>query len=282
MSESNKEEKSRKLNKVSLIIMICILMIFCFGIGYAFKDRLSVNNFNSSSQKNSSKGASSTECAELDVVENLDVTDSQVSNLIATLSRANTYYCGVWDYYTAGKYTTSDISNDLAFAITMSNLYADGVKLDEGTEVSKEQFSKKLASIFGKDYEYEYVDRRGCPSYTYDSSKEAYIQGIAACGGTCGPTNMKRIVKAIKTDSTMEIYVRVLFIDDYTNAIKVNGQEFLKYYKDAAKSQELDLDRDYENFPYETDSNYNKGSLYKFTFNNEDGNYVFVSSELVE
>ena len=103
---------------------------------------------------------------------------------------------------------------------------------------------------------------------------------MSACGGTCGPRDYVKIVKATKTDSKIELNIRVLFRGDeeFKNA---GGYSYPKYYKDSKKTIEVDLTRDYENIPLETSENYQKGSLYKMIFTNEDGNYVFTSSELV-
>ena len=86
--------------------------------------------------------------------------------------------------------------------------------------------------------------------------------------------NLKKVVRALKNDQTIELYVRVLF---------AGGVDTTDYYKDYNKTQKVEgLEMDSNNlFPIESDNNVAKGSLYKLTFENEDGNYVFVSSELV-
>jgi hypothetical protein len=289
-----REARGKILNKISLIIAIVLICAACFGMGYAVNFKYVVNNTNATSNQKKSKTSSvdspvdkngTTECvSEGFTVENLDVTDPVVQNTVKKISIGAGHYCGVWNMYSdkAIFNAKEDIDNSLAFDIVLANLFEEGYKLEEGNELSKADFDAKLASIFGKDYKFtKYEDLLVCPQFKWDESKQAWVQGVSACGGTCGPHSMKRVVKAHIAGDAMTVYVRVLFSKYDSDANKA------RYYSDAKYTNELtdSLDGHIEygdKIINETDANFNKGALYKLVFAKENDNYVFNSSELIK
>ncbi len=298
MSESKKEKKSLEereargkiFNKIGLIILILLLCAVSFGFGFCSNLKIVNNTSNATSnQKKSSTSKDvevvdkngTTECESQGMtVENLDVTSPEVQNAIDKISYAINHYCGVWDAYSTKQiFNSNDFSNSLAFEMVISKFYSDGRKLEEGSEITKSEFDSKLASLLGSNYKFtEYKDQNVCPNYKWDETKQAWIQGVSGCGGTCGPHSMKRVVKAHKTDNSMTLYVRVIFVDYESDTYN--------YYGDAAKTKKLtdELEGYYDHslkVVSESDANYNKGALYKLNFSKENDNYVFNSSELV-
>lgn len=276
--------KSKNCNNISLIILIIILCLCSFAFGFCMNFKYTTNNYNSTSnQKNLSTSKSSnesykngtTECeADGYTIENLDITDPEVQKAIDDISIGLDKYCGVWDMYSTGVFNSSDISNELAFRMVVANMSKYGREFKEGSEISKESFDASLASILGKDYKFtEYKTFNTCPSYTWDANKQAWVEGVSACGGTCGPHDLKKIVKAHKAGDTLTIYVRVIFTDNTGNTIK--------YFSDSNMTKEIAVDKDYDGFIRETDANFHQGSLYKLIFVDENGNYAFHSSELI-
>lgn len=266
----NNEQNVKIANKgVGFLIIIVALLVVIFGLGgYIMYDKFfNDNESNETTEKKEKKKEEKEEA--------LDVTSKEVTDLIDSITRGNSEYCGVYNYFTDKKVTVNDIDNGLASSIMLYNLHQSGVKFDEGSTFTKKQVEDIIVKLFGKNYKYTYGNIRNCPSFTYDEAKEIYTAGPSGCGGTCGPHNMRKVVKATKSDSKIELYVRMLFIGEYTN------DQQIKYYSDYKKIKEADLEKDNDGIPYETDANYQKGSLYKMTFTKEDNNYVFTSSEPV-
>lgn len=300
MSESKKEKKnenleekearSKVLNKIALIIAIVLLCAACFGIGFGTNFRIVNNTTNATSNKKNSKTnavsnektltdpTGTTECSYEGIdVEFLDVTDPLVQETADKIDHAFNSYCGVWDYFTDGIFTAKDFNDDLVFEIGMYEAYKGGNKqFKEGTEITKNDLYSALRRVFGMDFADKfdgYKDYNKCPGYKYDSSKEVFTQQPSACGGTCGPHHQKKIVKAVKSNDSLIIYERVVFINTAGSGIR--------YYEAIKQGDEITdkLELDNDGIFVQTDSNYNYGSLYKLTFTKEDGNYVFSSSE---
>lgn len=270
--ENNEQNNEMVKKGAGFIIIISALVVIILGLGgYILYDKVFATK-NSTDQVEETKKE---EEKKEEKVENLEVTSKEVTDLFDSITHGVTEYCGVDNYFADKKVTTNDIDNGLASSIVLYNLYQSGVKYGEGTTITKKQVEDSITKLFGKNYKYTYGNIRNCPSYTYDVEKEVFTAGPSGCGGTCGPHNMKKVVKATKSDSKIELYVRILFIGEYTNDQKI------KYYSDYKKTKEADLEKDKDGIPYETDANYQKGSLYKMTFTKEDNNYVFTSSELV-
>jgi len=123
----------------------------------------------------------------------------------------------------------------------------------------------------GKDYKFNpdsMKEKKGtCISYYYDKNKKQFVSQETACGGTCGPRTSYIITKAVDTDGVLELDVRVIFAKA--------GEGTGSYYSDYNKTNEIGSFENYSNTLFE------KGKKYKFTFKDEDGHYVFVSSEPV-
>lgn len=269
-----------KKSNTSLIIIIILILCLIVASGYILYDKVlkpeqSKNQIEDNNEKESKEEVS---------VENLEITDQQVTSLYEKISHASGYYCGVDDYFTDKKVESKDISNNLAFNIALMSLYEKGLKIsgangdtNTGDDITKEQMDTEIDSIFGKDYVFTHALYSRCPYYAYDETAEKYIFGGSGCGGTCGPVkNIKKIVRAEKTAQNIYIYVRVVFVGKESSAKPV-------YYQDYNKTIKLDnLEKDNEGIAKDNDSNASKGSLYKLTFTSENQNMVFTSSELIK
>ena len=129
--------------------------------------------------------------------------------------------------------------------------------------------------LIGKNYNYINENIDIIPGYTYDQEQGIYTPGPSGYGGACGPYNEDRITSVNTEGNNIIFEVRVIF-KDITNNTKT-------YYKDYERTELLNnLDLDEYGYLLNTTENMEKGSLYKVTFTNEDGNYIFVSSELIE
>lgn len=270
------EEKKKNAGHTFLIVLLVLALIGTSG--YIVYDKFIVKE----SKQESQVVKKDDEDEEKTDIMVLEVTDSEVRDVFKKISTGLTAYCGVNDYYKNVKVTSNDISNDLAFNIAVLQIYNDKVAQGiqspfsaVGDAFTATEVETKIASTFGKDYKFTHKTFELCPTFSYDATNNKYVIPAApGCGGTCGPSNLKKIVKAIKNDKIMELYVRVLF---------AGGASETDYYKDFNKTQKVGgLETNWNTgFATDSDANVAKGSLYKMIFEKEDNAYVFVSSELV-
>lgn len=249
-------------------IVIAILIIALVGVvGYIGYDKFFL------SKKSVKIDEKQEEQIEEQKEEVLETTDETVLTAIDKIDSAWGYYCGTDSVYmTTKKVTAADISNDFAYVTVMNKLATD-----TNSPVQASILDQAIDETFGKNYQFQHQTYRSCPMYSYDEASGYYNFTGAECGGTCGPTNIKRIVKAIKKEQILEIYIRIIF----SNPEIAEGDRY-SYCKDSNLEQIVGY-LSYEDRIYNEDQVtdlVSKGSLYKFTFKLEDGNYVFASSEL--
>lgn len=270
------EEKKKNTGVTFLIVLLVLALIGTSG--YICYDKFIARKSNQENQT----AKEEIEDEDKSGITVLEVTNSEVLDVFKKISHGLSIYCGVNDYYKNVRVTSSDITNDLAFNIAVLQIYND--KLAQGIErpfstvgdaFTAQEVETKIAHTFGKNYKFTHKTFELCPTFTYDAANNKYvIPTMPGCGGICGPTDLKKVVKAIKSDHTMELYVRVLF---------AGGASETDYYKDFNKTQKVGgLETNWSTqFPTDSDANVAKGSLYKLIFEKEDSSYVFVSSELV-
>lgn len=270
----------RKKNKGLIMLVVILVLALIMTTGYIVYDKFiaggEVEEKNDDNKVNTIKEDISEQLVDV------DVNSTEIQDLFSNISHGLNSYCGINYYYQDKKIFAGDLSNDLVFDIVLLQLYNDRKAQGElypfsqiGDGFTVNELDEKITSTFGKNYSFTHRTINSCPVFEYDSVNQKYvINSSPGCGGTCGAMNLKKVVRALKNDQTIELYVRVLF---------AGGVDTTDYYKDYNKTQKVEgLEMDSNNFfPIESDSNVAKGSLYKLTFENEDGNYVFVSSELV-
>ena len=270
----------RKKNKGLIMLVVILVLALIMTTGYIVYDKFiaggEVEEKNDDNKVNTIKEDISEQLVDV------DVNSTEIQDLFSNISHGLNSYCGINYYYQDKKIFAGDLSNDLVFDIVLSQLYNDRKAQWElypfsqiGYGFTVNELDEKITSTFGKNYSFTHRTINSCPVFEYDSVNQKYvINSSPGCGGTCGAMNLKKVVRALKNDQTIELYVRVLF---------AGGVDTTDYYKDYNKTQKVEgLEMDSNNFfPIESDNNVAKGSLYKLTFENEDGNYVFVSSELV-
>lgn len=200
----------------------------------------------------------------------LDVNSTEVKNIFANFDFGLGMYCGNYVYFRSQKFEAKDFTNEDVYAIAVANM--EEGKLDQQRNFTKNQLEQKIHALFGADYQFTHQTYRNCPMWTYNSTTMTYEFGSSGCGGTCGPGYLKRVEKAVKKGSIIEAYVRVL--------IGSNDVKFYKNYERTIPIEGLELDQ-YGSL-LETENNFAKGGLYKVTFENQNGNYVFISSEPAE
>lgn len=272
MNNEDDNVKKEKSSGKTVAIVILILIILGLG-GYICYDKgLLIQGKTISSEKESKENKNSEDCEKIEVLE---TNDEKVLDTINTISRGLGEYCGIWDYFTDKKVTVNDISNEKVANIVLASLYDNKIiESREGTTFTKDQFDSVVKKYFGKDYKYTHKSlTTTCPFYTYNEATATYTEGESGCGGTCGEKSQKRIVKVQKQGKTIEVYIRVLFSN-------LGDLDDVKYYKDYQKTQLANLEKDYDGRYVFNDKDFREGTLYKVTLTEEDGNYVFTSSEV--
>ena len=267
--------EENKKSKKGLIFVIALILGLIVGIGGSYY------YFNVMS-KDSDK-TSTVKKAKSEKIEYLETTDKKVTKSMDKITGGLSYYCGVYDYYKDKKITADNLDDGVISSVALHKIVTDfygdsdpGSKSIAGYTFTADQYEKAVKSIF-KVNKIEHKSLRNCPSFTYDESTKKYTAGEPACGGTCGPGGypITKVTKALIKNNTMEVYMRILFVD-YNNGKPI-------YYYDYAKTKKvLDVQYNDDNTPmgieYSVDD---KAALYKITFEKDNNNYVFVSAEPV-
>ena len=267
--EETKANTPKKKSPVGLIILVIILMVGCLVGGYFINESgILGSKKDEKEEKNKDKEKEKKEENQKKAVE-IDVNSATVVDLFNKITTANRNYCGFYKLFTDKKMTGNDLDNYDKSLVMLASLYKKGS--NEGTTYTKQDIEDMYKKIFGKDVKFEHGDIKGCPLLTYDSSKEVYTVGPAACGGTCGPHTHGKVISAVEDNYEIEMTVAVAFYDNET------------WYSDYAKTQKIDnVNVTYENGELVSNIDYSKVATYKVVFKLEDGNYVFVSSEPVK
>lgn len=251
-------EQEKKKNGGKLFIGLLIGLII--GIGscytYFYFNPAKINSEKSDTNNAEKKGSSKEACT-----KNYDTTESiAYDNLEKYMVGVGCDVIGT--YFTDHKVVASDISNLMAYnAATIK--YND----DQST-LTAEQVEGYIKALFGKDYNYqpseEIQQYKNCNGHYYDPTSNNYPYQSRECGWTCGPSlPVYNITKATEEEGVLTLDVRVAFRDIENDLV---------YYSNSAKTQLI------PNVSNQLDAVKN-GGKYRFTLKEEDGNYIFVSSE---
>ena len=180
------------------------------------------------------------------------------------------------------KLKVSDISSQVVFVKSIPLVIE---KYGE-TSVTGKEFNDVVSSMYGFSYPFknESYTSELCVEYQYDEENDKYqYVGNSYCDNTClvpGGEDLIKAVKAERNSDVITITARVLFF----KAMETDDGYRAKYYSNYAMTQEvsdLSVSGEYDLASNTTD-NLSKGALYKLTYQMDQGNYVFVSSEVME
>ena len=262
--EVQKSKKKRPLVGIVIVIIIVLLMIACFICGFLLSEVKIVNKAVEDGEK-IDKDTKTEEPTQ----KVYDITDEKVSKLIDHILLGYNSECTQLERFTNDKkVTVNDIPNIAAYHIAAGNEFTIDIN-NKPDSISLDDFNKAIAKYLGKNYKFnpESIDYKDstCPQYYYDKNTKTFKKQETACGWTCGPRTTYKLTKAVETDGVLELDVKVIF------AQLTSGKE--GYYSDYQKTNKIGTIEEFG------DSLFEKGTSYKFTFKNEDGNYIFVSSE---
>lgn len=273
VEEKLRKEKRANISKSLILLLSMALILALIYIAYdkGFIPKPDTSNsdvvFEDDKNKNSDKDEN------VDLVTKLEINDAIVIDTDRKINNA-VGHCGVWEYYTDSKVSVNMLKNELVYEIAVLNAEDMFGKMN----LTEEQFSKVVSSIFGKNYNYNHVQYSDkCAKFIYNWNTKSYdYQNELACGWTCGVGNFKKIIGAYKDDKTLTIEVGVLFAEA--------SDDTIKYYKDYNHTEEvtgLSFMANDSLVLADTEDNARKGTKYKMVFNLEDGNYVYSYTEPV-
>lgn len=258
MENENYNVEQKKKSPIGIIILMVVLMIGCLVGGYFLNESGIFNKDKKDTEEKDKKDEKEP------VVIEYDVTDEKVAKLIDHLT-AGGFECQVLTTYANDKkVSVSDIAADRAYRIAESEIFNSS-----NESYTLEEISNIVKKYLGKDYKFNPVDQMGrkqCYQYYYDASSKKFIKQETACGGTCGPRTSYKLIKAVDTDGTLVLNVKVVFA-------KYDTGTGFDFFSDYAATNGIGTASD------DLNTLFDKGSDYVFTFKLEDGNYVFVSSE---
>ena len=165
-------------------------------------------------------------------------------------------------------------------------------------EVKASELREMVQSILGKNYNLTketYTD--GCITLKYNKEKDSYELYSEECGGPVCPdivgNDLGKITNAKLSNNKLIVTYKILF-SEKVELTELTNNQYLKYYNDDG---EVTLDKslyshgtkevggqsiEYYYLDGKTDSTFKDAEVYKFTFEKQGDNYVFVSTEAVD
>lgn len=259
-----KEHPIRKTFETILMVFIVILFIVSsfFGGYYmgANKDIRTVINKISNATKKKKK---TTEVTETKEEKKVDLADSKIANLIPNLLKGFDCWT-IEEFANDKKIVANDISAQRAFTIAETNTFYFSRK----QIISFDEYNNEIKKFLGSSYLFnpEKIEYGGenCPQFEYQKDSKEFIRRPNNCGGVCGNNvSVYRVINGKYENDNLILIVKVLF----------GSREGTNFYKDYNKMKFITND------PDNLDNSLGQGGEYQFTFREEQGNYVFVSSE---
>lgn len=271
-------EKPKKKRPVFLIAMLFILGIGCIGGGYylnesgLFADEEVEDISEQYLEPDGTEEETSVETQNGQIETPVTKERNEYEVLVGKYMLGNPpANCGAIEVFAKDKPVYASDINSLYAANTVTMNLSDNVDERPDT-ISLEDFVKEVKKYYGDNYNFNaesLVDVQGLANYKYNDG--VFKKHSNNWGGTCGPSSSYRYSDVKKDGDNLEVYVYVVF-----NGLTSDNLSDGTYYADYNRSKFL------EDFNWSNAEDYKRGSLYKFTFKLEDGNYVFVSSEPVK
>ncbi len=264
--------------KKALITILVIILIAGAGVG---------GYFYGNSQKKENKTVKKETTKEEVKEEILDITDPIVEESFNKIMQAERCNISPLDYILKkDNLNASDITNKEVIEYYFQS-YGWG-ESGETTKLSEEKLLNKVHSILGNDYKFEL---KTYDNFKYDKASKQFIITKKPWGCIFpGVQDLEKISKAVIKGDQLIITYKILFAGDGINWEENDKANYLNYYNDYNKKKlipkkdiEYDNGDEYNNYRAEDNAhNYSLGSTYQFTFEKQDGEYVFVNSKLMK
>lgn len=185
-------------------------------------------------------------------------------------------------FYQKENYVRANVENRVKIYMAISkvvsensNKYGDPSKK---ITIPQKEVIEALKEIFGKEVEYQHESLNGnsCSysGFVYNEDKKEYVQEPEECETNRTMTILSEVLEETKSEDTKEIKIAVLFVD-FTYDLETD-QVLYQYYKDIDKQELIGTSSKYDITEYRK-----QASQYKFTFQEEDGNYIFEQVEKI-
>lgn len=215
--------------------------------------------------------------------------DVESSEVVSLYNKVNVFTKGLssddlYGYlYMRDSYTVNDLSNDAKIMIgsyTLTNGGKDIGDVENPTTFTKDQMAQAIKSVLGNDISYNdgtlSIGSRHCAIAPNEYKNDTYYF-MFGCGGL-GPVFEKRILKAVKTDTTIEIYDNAIYVKPM---IQINGVDHYEIYTPDKATLIATLS---DNESNDTENYLNKGYVYKYTYtlDSDTNEYYFTSIKKVD
>lgn len=163
----------------------------------------------------------------------------------------------------------SEFSNELLLSIAYAQVDEVPSLSNNGTFIASENIEDAFSKIFGAVTFENSSFQDGCSVWKYSAADKNYYLDSTACTANKTSERVNKIVKAVKTKDSIEIYDVVAYIDLENQVV----------YSDSALTNQVATYED----EFNIDNYTSKLKQYKYTFRlSSDTNYYFYSTELVK
>lgn len=251
------------LNKIIIFFIVLLFIVAAFLGGYyaaGSEDFTIVLKELISCKNETTDNSTETDTSQV------DLKDSYIANLLPNILKG--FDCWEIEEFTTDKrVTANDISSKRAYAIAEANSYY----YSEREAIPLTEYMREIQKYLGTSYKFdpeEIIDMdEYCPQFEYQSDIQKFVRIPKACSNKCvNSQSAYKIVDMKKEKKNIIFIVKVLFAD----------RDGRRYYSDYNKTKFVTED------PGSFETTIGQGAEYKFTFREENGNYVFVSSEPIE
>ena len=258
---SRRERVKSVFNNILTVLIVLLFVVSAFfggyflGGNYDFTEYIPKFSFNF--------GGNKTEAKEETKSSSIEITDSAIVNLVPDLLRGSECWT-IEEFVTDKKIVANDIPSQRAYAVAENNSFYFAGK----ETITLQEMTEEIQKYFGTNYHFypELVsyESTACPQYQYNEQERVFVRAQRDCRGTCpNNTTAYKVVKANTSKDTLTIVIKVLF----------GSKEGTNFYGDFNKTKLI------TNNPNEVSSALSQGAEYIFTFQKENGRYVFLSSE---
>ena len=262
--KNNNDHSVRKAFETILTVFIVLLFIVASFLGGYYtganEDLRTVVNKISNATKKKKTSPTETENKE---EKKVDLADSKIANLIPNLLKG--FDCwAIEEFANDKKIVANDISAQRAFTIAETNTFYFSRK----QLISLDEYNNEIKKFLGSSYLFnpEKIEYGGenCPQFEYQKASKDFVRRPNNCGGVCGNNvSVYRVINGKYENDNLVLIVKVLF----------GSKEGTNFYKDYNRMKFITND------PDSLSNSLGQGGEYQFTFREEHGNYVFVSSE---
>ncbi len=193
------------------------------------------------------------------VVEIYNQKETDESPLIEDLINGGDNNALIKEFVKDKKVSAKDISNYRAYYIAENNKFYRPKK-----PISLEEYTKEVKKQLGQDYVFnpETINfNESCHLYNYDKATKTFVKQNSNCEDNSKLLYFYKPIKETRRGKILEIDIRVLFLEENSN------------------NMYSDYDKMYLIGEYDGMYPYNLGTMYRFTFEEQDGYYTFISSE---